>query len=135
MDKTQNYDSLEALVGDLIDKLSTSQSSSDSKVFDTHILNPGYYVVLKKDTTIYYGVVLSNGYIMYFTSTGSIVGYCAPNSSNITVLKVYKPTEYNFTLNSLDYMDLIYEAPKKVTKSISEIEKALGLEPGTLEIK
>ena len=94
-------------------------------------LKPGYYVVFNKDNVIYYGIVLSNYRIIYFTSKGQLMGYC---STKCDIKKIYKPGTY-YALTDLDQMELVWEAPKKVTKSISEIEKALGLEPGTFEIK
>lgn len=59
------------------------------------------------------------------------MGYC---STKCDIKKVYKPGTY-YALTDLDRMELVWKAPEKVTKSISEIETALGLEPGTLEIK
>lgn len=122
------------ILDDFISKF-LSQANSTNLVdpieFKFARLKPGYYVVFNKDNVTYYGIVLSNYRIIYFTSKGQLMGYC---STKCDIKKIYKPGTY-YALTDLDQMELVWEAPKKVTKSISEIEKALGLEPGTLEIK
>lgn len=101
-------------------------------------LIPGYYVIFEKDSIKYYGIILSNKVIVYFDYTGKLQGYLKDFKYNepYKMLEICKPQNDNFTLKYIDELEVVWKYPKeKVTKSISEIEKELGLEPGTLIIK
>ena len=50
-------------------------------------------------------------------------------------MKICKPSDKFFKAKDIDNMEIVWERQKpKVKKSIADIEKALNLEPGTLEI-
>lgn len=104
-------------------------------------LAPGYIVKFTKHDTVYLGVVICDNNVMYMTTDGYVKGYvgnftdCAP----FVVEAIYKPSSEHFVVHELDKMEIVYQKstkkePVKVNKSISDIEKELGLEPGTLNI-
>lgn len=102
-------------------------------------IKPGRIVELEIKGQRYFGIILSCNTIVYITEKGEIKGYL----NNYTIDHPYKinkilcPTSKYFQLKDFDKMLVMWERPIKPTtikKSISEIEKELGLEPGTLEI-
>lgn len=101
-------------------------------------LIPGRIVTFKIDDSPYFGFILQSDIIVYIDKTGKFQGYL----TNCTLDKPYKidkvftPTKDHFKLSECNNMNLEWSRPlEKVFKTISEIEKELGLVQGTLEIK
>ena len=90
---------------------------------------------------IRYGIVLSNGTVMHFSGSNlAASGYI----NNITedrpyrVVRILKPTSQYYNLKDVINMEVAWERKvrkPKVTKTITEIEKELGLAPGSLVIE
>lgn len=119
----------------LIDSLSNKENCSTKLDFNQYI---GHIIMFTKNDITYYGIILCNNIIIYFDNKGKLTGYI----SNLVfehpykIIGIYKPNQSAFTLNDIDKMECVYKnLPKKVTKTISELEKELGLEPGTLIVK
>lgn len=101
-------------------------------------IQPGRIVELEINNQCYLGIVLTSKTIMYVNSKGEIKGYI----NNFTMDQPYKinriftPTTNVFKLKDYKRMPIVWKRPERVVikKSIKEIEAALGLEPGTLEI-
>lgn len=100
-------------------------------------INSGNYIILEKLNQIYYGIIINHTHAMIFDSTGNNISYISNFTENepYKILKVCKPSDIYFKVKDIDNMEVLWERPKnRVKKSISEIEKELNLEPGTLEI-
>ena len=70
------------------------------------------------------------------TPSGEIKSYLTnfTQKSPFVFNSIRRPSVNHFRLDEYDKMDLIWENKVKVTKTIQEIEKELGLTPGTLSI-
>lgn len=100
-------------------------------------LYPGYYVVIDKGDSLVYGIVIDPKHILYFDKKGSNIKYLAnfTDTAPYKIIKVCKPSDTYYQAKDIDMMDIVWQRPKdKVKRSIADIEKALDLEPGTLEI-
>lgn len=100
-------------------------------------LHPGYYVVIDKGDSLAYGIVIDTKHILYFDKKGSNVKYLAnfTDTEPYKIIKICKPSDIYYQAKDIDMMDIVWQRPKdKVKRSIADIEKALNLEPGTLEI-
>lgn len=98
---------------------------------------PGYYVVISNDQEIFYGVILDRAHILCFNAQGQMIKYIIKYTDDKPdkIMKICKPSDKFFKAKDIDNMEIIWERQKpKVQKSIADIEKALNLEPGTLEI-
>lgn len=101
------------------------------------VTKPGYIVELKINESTYFGIILDSKTIVYVNKQGAIKGYINNYTENIPykIIAIYKPTIEHFKLSDYQNMSVVWEQTKpKIKKSKSEIEKELGLEPGTLEI-
>ena len=104
-------------------------------------LVPGRIIQFENSGVVRFGIILSNGTVMHFTGNNlSAAGYI----NNITedtpyrVVKILKPTSKYYNLKDINNMEVAWErkvVKPKVTKTVSEIEKELGLAPGTLTIR
>lgn len=103
-------------------------------------LVPGRIVQFENAGMIRYGIVLSNGTVMHFSGSNlAASGYI----NNITperpymVRRILKPTSTCFNLKDIESMEVAWEHRYKKPKTnmtIQDIEKQLGLEPGSLNI-
>lgn len=100
-------------------------------------MHPGYYVVINNENDIYYGVILDVSHILCFNAQGQMLRYIVKYTDDKPdkIMKICKPSDKFFKAKDIDNMEIVWERQKpKVKKSIADIEKALNLEPGTLEI-
>ena len=100
-------------------------------------MHPGYYVVINNENDIYYGVILDKSHILCFNAQGQMTKYIIKYTDDKSdkIMKICKPSDKFFKAKDIDNMEIVWERQKpKVKKSIADIEKALNLEPGTLEI-
>ena len=100
-------------------------------------MHPGYYVVINNENDIYYGVILDKSHILCFNAQGHMTKYIIKYTDDKSdkIMKICKPSDKFFKAKDIDNMEIVWERQKpKVKKSIADIEKALNLEPGTLEI-
>lgn len=105
---------------------------------------PGRIVLLEINGQRYFGFILSSNTIVYVNNKGQIIGYlngCLSkyeiNSPYNKIKQILIPTATCYQLKDYAKMQVAWsKVEKKVTikKTISEIEKELGLTPGTLEI-
>lgn len=100
-------------------------------------MRPGYYVVLNNGDETFYGVILDVSHILCFNAQGQMIKYIIKYTDDKSdkIMKICKPSDKFFKAKDIDNMEIVWERKKsKVKKSIADIEKALNLEPGTLEI-
>ena len=100
-------------------------------------MRPGYYVVLNNGDETFYGVILDVSHILCFNAQGQMIKYIVKYTDDKPdkIMKICKPSDKFFKAKDIDNMEIVWERHKlKVKKSIADIEKALNLEPGTLEI-
>lgn len=100
-------------------------------------MHPGYYVVINNENDIYYGVILDKSHILCFNAQGQMTKYIIKYTDDKSdkIMKICKPSDKFFKAKDIDNMEIVWERQRpKVKKSIADIEKALNLEPGTLEI-
>lgn len=101
-------------------------------------IQPGFIAELEINNQRHLGIILTSNTIIYINDKGEIKGYI----NNFTKDDPYKincivsPTKEFFKLKDYNSMPVIWKRKKPATikKSIKEIEKDLGLQPGTLEI-
>ena len=102
-------------------------------------IQPGRIVELEINNQRYLGVITTSKTIMYTNSKGEVKGYI----NNFTMDNPYKikriliPTDKYFQLKDYALMPVAWCRPIErtvVKKTIAEIEKELGLAPGTLVI-
>lgn len=110
----------------------------DTKIpsFD-YSCQPGNILKIANKDDYFYAIVLTNNRFIYFDKYANMKGYLSDLTENIPfkVLEVRKPTSENFALSNYDNMELIWKRPvEKIKRSIADIEKELGLTPGSLEI-
>lgn len=101
-------------------------------------LKPGNIFVARQGKEKLIGIILQGGTAIKVNSGGQIIGYMRSFDATtpLTIEAVYEPTSDVYALHNYADMKLIWKkAPAKVNKSLREIEDALGLEPGSLEIK
>lgn len=119
-----------------------AEEKSEDKESNFHKeLVPGRIVQFENAGMIRYGIVLSNGTVMHFSGSNlAASGYI----NNITedrpyrVVRILKPTSKYYNLKDVSNMEVAWErkvCKPKVTKTITEIEKELGLAPGSLVIE
>lgn len=109
--------------------------STVNAIYDA--MRPGYYVVLNNGDEIFYGVILDVSHILCFNAQGQMIKYIVKYTDDKPdkIMKICKPSDKFFKAKDIDNMEVVWERHKpKVKKSIADIEKALNLEPGTLEI-
>lgn len=109
--------------------------STINTIYDA--MRPGYYVVLNNGDEIFYGVILDVSHILCFNAQGQMIKYIIKYTDDKPdkIMKICKPSDKFFKAKDIDNMEVVWERQKpKVKKSIADIEKALNLEPGTLEI-
>lgn len=109
--------------------------STINAIYDA--MRPGYYVVLNNGDEIFYGVILDVSHILCFNAQGQMIKYIVKYTDDKPdkIMKICKPSDKFFKAKDIDNMEVVWERHKpKVKKSIADIEKALNLEPGTLEI-
>lgn len=153
MDQRKEFDKIGELVNSLLggdfekaleevkEALTNTKKEEEKKLdevesFDDS-LRPGYIVEFDTEN-VAYGIVLDNGMIVCLNKDGKVSGYLKKFTAETPckIVGIYKPTDEAYTFRSLKNMEKVW-APKKekVTYTKSEIEKLLGLEPGSLEIK
>lgn len=119
-----------------------AEEKSEDKESNFHKeLVPGRIVQFENAGMIRYGIVLNNGTVMHFSGSNlAASGYI----NNITedrpyrVVRILKPTSKYYNLKDVSNMEVAWERKvrkPKVTKTITEIEKELGLAPGSLVIE
>lgn len=116
----------------------TKEADKDNDFYQE--LVPGRIVRFENAGMIRYGIVLSNGTVMHFSGSNlSASGYI----NNITperpyiVSQILKPTNEHFNLKEAEFMETVWERTPKKSKTsmtVQDIEKQLGLEPGSLNI-
>ena len=100
-------------------------------------VHPGYIIKCEIKGEYHFAIALTPSRSIYMDKTGQVKGYLAsPTQDNpYKVVEVRRPTSEYFKLSDFDNMELMWKRPAdKVKKSIADIEKELGLTPGTLEI-
>lgn len=101
-------------------------------------LKPGRIIEFLLGKEQLFGIVLESYTIVYITKQGQIKGYLNNYSINLPykIVRIYQPDKVHYQLKDYKLMSVVWERPKeeKVKKSIADIEKELGLAPGTLEI-
>lgn len=103
--------------------------------FKSNII-PGRIVEFNIDEQKYFGFILSSQNIMYVNTKGEVKGYL----NGFTMDNPYKidrilvPTTNHYQLKDYNNMSVAWQRPIVVRKTVSEIEKELGLTPGTLVI-
>lgn len=100
-------------------------------------IQPGYIFKFENKGEIYFAICLTANRSIYVDKNGVIKGYLVNPTSDVPykVLEVRQPTVEHFKLTDFDLMNLVWTRPvDKVKKSIADIEKELGLTPGSLEI-
>lgn len=105
---------------------------------------PGRIVQLTVKGNEYFGIILCSNTIMYMDKKGLTKGYLNIDfdklftDENYTIHKILVPTLTCFSLAEYKQMCVAWSNEKKeatkVKKTKAEIEKELGLSPGTLEI-
>lgn len=96
---------------------------------------PGRVIRIQVGTEVCFGILLTESKCIYFNEQGQIKGYATNlNLESDKILGIYEPTEEHYKVQDYKNMDVIWERKNNVKKSIAEIEKELGLDPGTLEI-
>lgn len=121
-----------------VDKENNSEELSLKDMFKKNLL-PGRIVELDVNGEIHFGFILESNIIVYITKQGQIKGYLTYCTMDLPykILRILIPKRGHFRLKDCDEMTVAWERPKKpvtVKKTISDIEKELGLNPGTLEI-
>ena len=79
-----------------------------------------------------------NTLLLFIPLTSLVFCFNSPkNGSFYQVKKIFVPTPHCFKLSDYTKMDVAWPKVKNkvVKKTIAEVEKELGLEPGTLEIQ
>ena len=123
---------------------STLENAENKKPEDIYesfnkAIQPGRIVELEIEDQRHLGVILTSRTIMYTNSKGEIKGYI----NNFTMDNPYKikkilvPSDKFFQLKDYRRMAVAWKRPIEritVKKTVAEIEKELGLKPGTLEI-
>ena len=121
------------------DKKNNSEEESleeKSGTFKDAII-PGYIVKFAIDD-LDYGVILANRMIVCFGNDGRVKGYLKKFTQDTPrpIAGIYKPTEEAYGFSKTDKMIPVWVAPtQEVVYTMEDIEKKLGLEPGSLKIK
>lgn len=100
-------------------------------------MQPGYYVIVNNEQETYYGVILDKSHILCFNAQGVMTKYIVKYTDDKPdkIMKICKPSDKYFKAKDIHNMEVVWERQKpKVKKTLSDIEKELNLEPGTLEI-
>lgn len=107
---------------------------------------PGRIVLLEIRGQKHFGFILSSRTIAYVDTKGQLRGYLTypdkrvmecDDKSPYKVKKILVPTTSHYLLTDYEKMPVAWSSEKEripVRKTVSEIEKELGLDPGTLEI-
>lgn len=102
-------------------------------------IQPGCLVAMSNGDKKVMGVVLADGTLMRVSAEGQILGYTSGYTKDTPykILAVYRPTEEVYALHEYNKMPVMWKRPevKKVSKTIADLEKELGLAPGTLVIE
>lgn len=114
-----------------------NQKSSSNNTFESALI-PGRIIVFEDGDKIRYGFIIKSNIIVYVNSKGEIQGYLKnfTKDSPYKINRILIPTDEKFKLTECSEMLVAWKRkdPIIVKKTKEEIEKALGLEPGTLEI-
>lgn len=137
--KSKNsFDNLPDFFKTALENINNPKSDNVNEKFEKAI-QPGRIVELDINDQRYLGVILTSKSIMYTNSKGEIKGYI----NNFTMNNPYKikriliPTDKYFQLKDYASMPVAWKRPIErtvVKKTMAEIEKELGLAPGTLVI-
>ena len=136
-------DQFEKILGKEKNKVEDNKVDSNlNNDFKSEFL-PGRIVQLIVKDQEYFGFIISSKAIVYVNNKGEIKGYLSgcfnspKNGSFYQVKKIFVPTPHCFKLSDYTKMDVAWPKIKNkvVKKTIAEVEKELGLEPGTLEIQ
>ncbi len=102
----------------------------------TKIVQSGDWVSFTIKNKQYFGLAILNDVLLYMTPAGDIMGYLTnfTNKTPFVFNSIRRPNKDVFKLDEYDKMELVWENKPKVKKTIQEIEKELGLTPGTLSI-
>lgn len=133
------------------EKILGKNKNKEDNVTNTNLTNafkaeflPGRIVRLEIRGQKYFGFILSSKTIAYVNYKGELKGYLNDCLNTFTVdcpYKIYQiliPTASCYQLKDYGRMQVAWpKIEKKITvkKTIAEIEKELGLDPGTLEIR
>lgn len=113
------------------------QEGSPNNTFES-ALKPGRIIVFEDGDKTRYGFIIKPNIIVYVNSKGEIQGYLKnfTEDNPYKVTQILIPTDEKFKLTECSEMLVAWKRkdPIIVKKTKEEIEKALGLEPGTLEI-
>lgn len=100
-------------------------------------LKPGNIAIMKQGETKMCGIILPNQTMIKVSADGKVTGYMNQFTANspLVIEAIYRPTKEHYALHDYRNMHLVWKrSAEKVKKSIKEIEEALGLTPGSLEI-
>ena len=100
-------------------------------------LKPGNIAIMKQGEIKMCGIILPNQTMVKISADGKVTGYMSQFTANspLVIEAIYRPTEEHYALHDYRNMQLVWKRPvDKVKKSMREIEEALGLTPGSLEI-
>ena len=100
-------------------------------------IQPGFIIKFENKGETYFAICLTANRSIYVDKNGMVKGYLVNPTPDTPykVLEVRQPTTEYFKLTDFDSMNLIWTRPvEKVKRSIADIEKELGLAPGSLEI-
>lgn len=131
------YDKLNYYTKNINTKKPDTQPASENNFYDE--IKPGRIVVLEVKGEKYFGFILTGGIIIYTNEKGEIKGYLKNYTSDhpYKIEKILIPTKECYQLQNYKSMTVAWTRPSKpviVTKTISELEKELNLEPGSLQI-
>ena len=137
--KSKNsFDNLPDFFKTALENINNPKSDDVDEKFEKAI-QPGRIIELDINDQRYLGIILTSKSIMYTNSKGEIKGYI----NNFTMNNPYKikriliPTDKYFQLKDYSLMPIAWQRPIEqavVKKTVAEIEKELGLAPGTLVI-
>lgn len=134
----KSFDNLPDFFKATLENINNPEPDNVNEKFEKAI-QPGRIVELDINDQRYLGVILTSKSIMYTNSKGEIKGYI----NNFTMNNPYKikriliPTDKYFQLKDYASMPVAWKRPIErtvVKKTMAEIEKELGLAPGTLVI-
>lgn len=133
--------------------LDKEQSKSENERKNRNLIDsfnaeflPGRIVLLEIRNQKHFGFILSSRTIAYIDTKGQLRGYLTypdkwvmgcDDKSPYKIKKILVPTTSHYLLTDYEKMPVAWSSEKEripVRKTVSEIEKELGLDPGTLEI-
>lgn len=122
---------------DNLPKESVDSNNDDFNVNGVMNIPPGLYVDLSVDNKDIVGVSLINNILLLIdVENSNVLGYLKDYTSNIPykIKNIRKPLSNDYKISSKT-LPILWSAPvEKKKMSVRDIEKALNLEPGSLEI-